>query len=214
MTQDGGQAEVDAKICGISTPEALEAATQAGARFIGFVFYPPSPRHIDADIAYDLARKIPTGVRAVGLFVDPDDTLLKQITGRVQLDMIQLHGDETPMRVSQIKQQLNMPVIKAIRIAGPSDLDDVEAYEDAADWLLFDAAQGGSGKVFDWSLLKGKRFKKPWMLSGGLTQDNVLDAISLLHPAAVDVSSGVESSRGVKDIHKIKDFINTVKSNE
>jgi len=202
------------KICGISDPEALQAAAVAGARFIGFVFYPPSPRNLSFDIAWTLAQHVPTGLRSVGLFVDPDDETLSHITGGIPLDMIQLHGGETPGRVAEIKAMTNMPVMKAIRISGAQDLDLIPAYESAADWLLLDGPRGGSGEPFDWSLLQGKEFKIPWMLAGGLTPDNVSEALKTLRPDAVDVSSGVEKSRGVKDPAKIKAFIEAVKSHE
>lgn len=207
------------KICGISDPENLRVATQNGARFIGFVFYPPSPRYLEFDIAWNLARNVPTGVRSVGLFVNPDDAQLDHILTGIQLDMIQLHGDESPGRIAEIKAKYNMPVIKAIRVANQGDLEGIEGYEAAADWLLFDAKPqnadlpGGMGETFDWAILAGREFKKPWMLSGGLNADNIDQALSILNPDAMDVSSGVESSRGVKDPKKIKEFLQTVKKN-
>ncbi len=206
---------MQAKICGIKTPEVLNAAIEAGARYIGFVFYPPSPRHIEIDTAKELAIMLPTGVRGVGLFVDPTDADLDAVLGKVQIDMIQLHGAETPARVSEIKQKYQMPIIKAFPVRDEADISHVEEYTDA-DWYLFDAKSadpampGGTGKSFDWSILSGKSFGKPWMLSGGLTQDNVGDALSVLSPTAVDVSSGVESTRGVKDTDKIRAFIEAV----
>lgn len=208
----------DVKICGLSTPETLAAAASGGARFVGFVFYPPSPRNVSFDVAYELARAVPTGVRSIGLFVDPDDEMLERIVTGIQLDMIQLHGDETPERVTEIKERFSMPVIKAIRVANKYDLEDVDAYEAVADWLLFDAKPagadlpGGTGESFDWNILKGRRFKKPWMLSGGLDVDSVAEALSILSPNAVDISSGVESSRGVKDPAKIQAFIQAARA--
>lgn len=205
------------KICGLSEPETLKATISAGARFVGFVFYPPSPRFVDFDIAYELARQVPTGVRSVGLFVDPGDEELHRITSSIQLDMIQLHGNETPGRVAEVKTKTNMPVMKAIRVATQSDLKGIEGFEAAADWLLFDSRPpkadlpGGTGECFDWSILNGREFKKPWMLGGGLNADNIKEALSILSPTAVDVSSGVESSRGIKDASKIKSFIQRVK---
>lgn len=206
------------KICGLSEPETLRAACENGARFVGFVFYPPSPRAVTIDTAYELARQVPTGVRSVGLFVDPSDVFLDQVTGAVQLDMIQLHGNETPQRITEIKQRTHMPVMKAIRVASRDDLADLDAIERAADWILFDAKPagadlpGGTGERFDWNILKGLNFDKPWMLSGGLDAGNAAEALSTLSPTAVDISSGVESTRGVKDASKIKDFLDTLKN--
>ena len=207
---------IHTKICGIKTPQALYAATSNGARFIGFVFYPPSPRHIDVNIAQDLAYQLPTGVRGVGLFVDPTDEQLETVLSRVQLDMIQLHGNEIPERVAQIKEKHVMPIIKAFPVRAAEDIDRAEDFSKVADWFLFDAKPpnadlpGGTGHSFDWGLLKGKSFSKPWMLSGGLTIENVGDALKDLSPNAVDVSSGVEAVRGEKDADKIKAFLAAV----
>ena len=206
------------KICGLSEPETLKTAIEAGARFVGFVFYEPSPRYVSFDIAWNLARAVPTSIRSVGLFVDPDNALLERVLTGIQLDMIQLHGNETPGRVAEIKDKYKMPVMKAIRVREESDLDGIEGFEAAADWLLFDSKPeqatlpGGTGHKFDWSLLEGRSFSKPWMLGGGLTPENVADALTQLSPDAVDVSSGVESAPGQKDSRKIKAFIDTVKS--
>lgn len=206
------------KICGISDPDNLRVAIDAGARFVGFVFYPPSPRHVSFDTAWNLARAVPTGVRSVGLFVDPENDFLKEVTSGIQLDMVQLHGNETPGRIAEIKELTHVPIMKAVRVAEASDLDNVAGFEAAADWLLFDAKAknsdlpGGTGESFDWNLLKGRGFKKPWMLGGGLNVSNVREALSVLKPDAVDVSSGVEKSRGVKDPDKIKSFIHAVKN--
>lgn len=209
------------KICGIKDPQNLEAAISAGARYIGFVFYDPSPRNVSFDIAWNLARAVPTGVRSVGLFVDPDPEQLERIVSGIQLDMIQLHGDETPDQVQAIRDKFKMPVMKAIRVSHDSDLSALKDYEDVSDWLLFDAKApqeqgndlpGGTGHSFDWNILKGQEFSKPWMLGGGLTAENVGKALSILSPNALDVSSGVESTRGQKDPIKIKAFIDAVKS--
>lgn len=206
----------DVKICGLSTPQTLRAAADAGARFAGFVFFPPSPRHVSPDIAASLARELPTGVRSVGLFVNADNALLEAVLGAVPLDMIQLHGEEPPARVAEIKARFKMPVIKAMRVADARDVAAARDYEDVADWLLFDAKvegdlPGGTGHVFDWHVLADRTFRKPWMLGGGLHAGNIGAALSVLKPAAVDVSSGVESARGVKDIKKIQEFIAAVK---
>lgn len=220
----------DVKICGLSTPETLQTAIESGARFVGFVFYPPSPRNISFDTAFELARQVPTGVRTTALFVDPDDILLERVLTGIQIDLVQLHGNETPERITEIKNRFHIPVMKAIRVATPDDLKDIEAYEKVADWLLFDtkvealpsnqpisqsASQplpGGTGQSFDWNLLKDKTFQKPWMLGGGLNADNIGEALSTLSPTAVDISSGVESAPGIKDPEKIKTFIAAVKS--
>ncbi len=207
------------KICGIKTPEALKAATENGARFVGFVFFPPSPRYVSIDTAKELSLMLPTGVRSVGLFVNPTDDQLDNVLGRVQIDMIQLHGDESPARISEIKHKYAMPIIKALPISTADDIDAIDEYETLVDWLLFDAKPpanadnpGGLGEVFDWHILKEEKFSKPWMLSGGLTPDNVSDALSILSPNAVDISSGVESARGIKDDNKIKAFLAAVKA--
>ena len=206
------------KICGLSDPQNLQTAIDAGTRFVGFVFYEPSPRNVSFDTAWNLARAVPTSIRSVGLFVDPDDELLERVLTGIQLDMVQLHGNETPGRVAEIKDKYKMEVMKAIRVREESDLEGIEGFDAAADWLLFDSKPekatlpGGTGHSFDWSLLEGRTFAKPWMLGGGLSPENVGDAIKQLSPNAVDVSSGVESAPGQKDPAKIKAFIEAVKS--
>jgi phosphoribosylanthranilate isomerase len=209
----------DIKICGIKTPDILSAATNAGARFVGFVFVPQSPRYIHPEQARLLARQIPTGVRSVGLFSNPDDETLSKFLSAVPLDFIQLHGTESPARVQDIKSRHAIPIIKAFSISSAEDLQQMESYMSVIDWILCDAKApagsditGGHGVPFDWQILVGKKFKKPWMLSGGLTPDNICDALDILSPDAVDVSSGVESARGVKDAEKIKSFILKVKN--
>lgn len=202
------------KICGIKDLVSLTAATENGAKFIGLVFYPPSSRYVETEQAKILARHVPTGVKAVGLFVDPSDQDLDKVIPITQLDMIQLHGSETPGRVQEIKDKYSIKVIKAIPIASAEDMKQVKAYEAVADWLLFDTKSpehGGSGKSFDWTILAGQTFTKPWMLAGGLTKENVKDALSLLQPDAIDVSSGVEIGKGVKSPEKIKEFLGYVR---
>lgn len=205
------------KICGISTPDVLKTCAESGVRYVGFVFYPPSPRHLSFDTAWTLAGQVPTGMRSIGLFVDPDDALLERILTGIPMDMIQLHGNETPGRIAEIKSKYAMPVIKAIRVNDESDLDAIAGYEAVCDWLLFDSKPkdatlpGGTGHAFNWDLLKNKTFSKPWMLSGGLNSDTVLDAIDALEPDAIDLSSGVESEKGVKDVEKIKKLMKTIK---
>lgn len=202
------------KICGIKDAENFHAAQNAGADYIGFVFYPPSPRAIDPKAAQELAREKIGRAKIVGLFVDPTDNGLRNVLTHVKIDMIQLHGDESPMRVIEIKAAYNIPVMKAIRVSNASDIDAATKFG-AADWILFDAKidgeHGGTGKSFDWNLLKDRNFTKPVMLSGGLTPENVAEAIEVVKPAAVDVSSGVERERGIKDPAKITAFIKAAK---
>ena len=207
------------KICGIKTPEIVAIAADAGARFVGFVFVPESPRYIHPEQARLLSRQLPTGLRSVGLFVNPTDEDLAQVLGAVSLDFIQLHGHESPARVAAIKSRFHLPVIKAFAISTAEDVTGVAPYLSVIDWILFDAKApatsniaGGNGVAFDWTILKDKQFPKPWMLSGGLTPENIADALSVLSPDAIDVSSGVEMTRGVKDAQKIRDFCVAVKS--
>ncbi len=202
---------VQVKICGIKTQEALEASISCGAHYVGFVFYPTSPRHIEIEIAHKLSQ-MATVVHRVGLFVDPSDTALEAVFSQVALDVIQLHGSETPQRCREIKTRYGLEIIKAFGVREAKDLADIEEYRNVADMYLFDNVQGGSGQSFDWSLLAGREFSRPWMLSGGLTAENVGEALSILSPAAVDVSSGVESERGVKDAGKIRAFLEAVKA--
>lgn len=218
------------KICGLKDKDNLRAALDAGAEYVGLVFHPASPRFIDVQTAWSLAREVPPDVKIVGLFVNPSDRELTKILSQVKIDMIQLHGDEDPLRVIAIKSGYNLPVMKTIRVAGEDDLSGVAHFEKAADWLLFDTklppaltlppihggegweggqSFGDTGQSFDWNLLAGKTFKKPWMLSGGLNAENVKDALALLQPDAVDVSSGVENISGEKDPDKIRAFIRT-----
>lgn len=206
---------LEVKICGISTPDTLAAAAVDGARYVGFVFYPKSPRYVGPSLAAQLARQTPTGVRTVGLFVTPDDELLDSVLSQVPLDMIQLHGNETPERVSEIKRNVSMPVMKAIRIGSDSDLKDAHAFEQAADRLLFDtkppsnvaSLPGGNGIAFDWTILAGRTWSTPWMLSGGLAADNLAEAVRVTGTTAVDVSSGLEDRPGNKTPALIRDFL-------
>ncbi len=202
------------KICGLTEPAGVAAAVEAGARYVGFVFFPKSPRHVTADQAAALAATVPLGVAKVGLFVNPDDALLQEVLARVPLDIIQLHGQETPARVAQIRQLAGLPVMKAVGVAEPRDLDALWDYGLVADMLLIDAKPpknaalpGGNGLAFDWRLLAGRQILKPWLLAGGLTPDNVSQALRLTRAQGVDVSSGVESAPGVKDPELIRKFI-------
>ena len=192
----------------------MEAAADAGARYVGLVFFPKSPRAVSVDEAARLASHVPVGVATVGLFVDPDDDLLDEVLGKVPLDIIQLHGSESPDRVARIKSLTGLPVMKAVGLSDPSDLPALTDYGLVADMLLVDAKPprdadlpGGNGLSFDWRLLVGRKWLRPWMLAGGLTAQNVAEAVRLTGAPAVDVSSGVESEPGVKDEALIRAFI-------
>lgn len=201
------------KICGISDPADVPAALLAGASYLGFVFFPKSPRNLDLPSAAAMAGAVPPGIMKVALVVDPSDEALDLLTDTVPLDMLQLHGGETPERVREIKTRTGLPVMKAVGVAGPDDLPRIDAYAEVADQLLIDAKPprdaelpGGNGLSFDWRLITGRRWSKPWMLAGGLTPDNVAEAIRMTGAAQVDVSSGVEAKPGVKDADKIAAF--------
>ena len=173
------------KICGITGPDALQAAVQGRARFAGFVFYPPSVRALDLESARSLTAQVPTGMRAVGLLVDPEDDMLGDHIRMLHLDMIQLHGNESPGRAAEIRARFGIPVMKALKIADESDLDHLPGYESACDWLLFDAATnpgdvpGGTGQSFNWTLLQDRDIALPGMLAGGLYEDNIAQALEV-----------------------------------
>jgi phosphoribosylanthranilate isomerase len=202
------------KICGLSTPETLEAALDAGADMVGFVFFAPSPRNLSLDDAMALGAQAQGRAIRVALSVDADDAFLDAAVEAARPDMLQLHGKETPERVLDLKRRFGLPVMKAIHVSGPEDLAAVAAYENAADRLIFDARPpkgailpGGNGAAFDWAILDHVDTKLPWMLSGGINPANVVDAIAATRAPGVDVSSGVERSPGVKDAGLIADFI-------
>jgi len=207
---------VRAKICGLSEPETVRMAVAAGAAYVGLVFYPPSPRNVTAKQACGLASLARAPVRKVGLFVDPDDATLAAVTMQVALDLIQLHGRETPERVAAVRAGFGVPVMKAIKVGSAEDVEAAHAYEDVCDLLLFDAKApgaklpGGTGQSFDWTLLAGRTWRKPWMLSGGLDAANVAEAVRVTGAALVDVSSGVESAPGRKDPAAIRAFLDAV----
>ena len=202
------------KICGLTRPEHVLAAAEAGAGYVGFVFFPKSPRNVAIDAARALALEVPVGVAKVGLVVNPTDAELDAILAAVPLDMIQLHGQESPDRVAGVRARYGLPVMKAVGVAEAADLDQLPAYEAVADQILVDAkAQkgadlpGGNGLAFDWRLIAGRHWVRPWMLAGGLTPGNVADAVRLTGASQVDVSSGVESAPGLKDAGLIRAFI-------
>ena len=205
---------VRCKICGLRTPADVEAAAQAGAGYIGLVFFPRSPRHLELPAARDLALAAPVGLAKVGLVVDADDATLQAITDAVPLDMLQLHGRESPARVAAVKARFGLPVMKAVGVAEEADLAAIAEYEAVADQILIDAKApkgaalpGGNGLAFDWRLIAGRVWQRPWMLAGGLTPGNVAEAVRLTGAAQVDVSSGVESAPGVKDAARIAAFV-------
>ncbi len=209
---------VETKICGLSTPETVDAAVAGGARFVGFVTYPRSPRHVASnDVLKALGARVPSSVVRVGLFVDPDDALLDERLATGAFDLLQLHGAETPERVAAIKTRAGKPVMKVIKVAQVSDVErGIAAYASVADRLMFDTdggtLPGGNAKAFDWKILSGRRVPLPWLLAGGLTPDNVAEAVRITGARIVDVSSGVESSRGVKSIELIGAFLDRVKA--
>jgi len=202
------------KICGLSTPDALDVALEAGADAVGFVFFPPSPRHLGFEAARLLGARVRGRAQKVALSVDADDDWLASAIEALQPDMLQLHGKETPERVVVVRTRLRLPVIKALPIAERADLTPIRLYASVADRLLFDARApreatrpGGLGKSFDWRLLQGLNPGVPFMLSGGLDAGNVAEALRITRASAVDVSSGVERAPGEKDPDKIRAFI-------
>jgi phosphoribosylanthranilate isomerase len=208
---------VEVKICGLSTPETVDAAVRFGARYVGFVTYPKSPRHISTGTMRELGARVPKDVIRVGLFVDPDDALLDEKLATGALDLVQLHGAESAERVAAIRQRTGKPVMKVIGVAAAGDVErGIRIYGPVADRLMFDAADGtlpgGNAKIFDWTTLSGRVVPLPWFLAGGLTPENVADAVRVTGARAVDVSSGVEATRGVKSIERIKAFLDRVKA--
>lgn len=207
-------AENKVKICGLRDAQSVHAAVQAGAAYVGFVFFERSPRALSIAQAAQLGALVPPGVAKVALTVDADDATLDALTAGVPLDMLQLHGSESPARVTQVRARYGLPVMKAVGVAGPDDLTALESYARVADQLLVDAKPpagavlpGGNGLAFDWRLIAGRRWPVPWMLAGGLTAGNVADAVRLTGARQLDVSSGVESAPGVKDVSLIRAFI-------
>lgn len=211
--------DLSIKICGLNTPEALETALEAGADMVGFVFFPPSPRHIGLELARALGSRVDGRAAKVALTVDASDEMLADIISALRPDMLQLHGSETPERVSAVRARFGLPVIKALPIAERRDLASIPTFAGVADRLLFDARApkeatrpGGLGKPFDWHLLNNVHPGVPTMLSGGLDVNNVAEALKITHAHGVDVSSGVERSPGHKDPEKIKNFIHAARA--
>ncbi len=210
---------VEVKICGVRTPAILEAAISAGAEFVGFVFFPKSPRNLTVPDAVDLAGAVGRRARTVAVVVDPDDDLVDRIVTEVRPDVLQLHGAETPERVGAVKTRAGLTVFKAVPVSDASDVVAAGRYSGVADQLLFDKKAppgaelpGGNGLCFDWAILDA--VAAPFALSGGLDADNVAEAIRLSGATLVDVSSGVETSPGVKDAGLIASFLASAKRDQ
>ena len=211
--------DIKVKICGLTDPADIPAAILAGASYVGFVFFPKSPRHLVLEDAAFMAAAVPVGIMKVALTVDADDAMLDALTEQVPLDMLQLHGSETPERVADVKARYGLPVMKAVGIADADDLPQLDAFGRVADQLLVDAKPprgadrpGGNALAFDWSLIAGRSWPVPWMLAGGLTPDNAAQAVRLTGARQLDVSSGVESAPGVKDGALMRAFVEAAKS--
>jgi len=214
--------DVAVKICGLTTAAQVVAATDAGARYLGFNFFPKSPRFLDLTQAARLAASVPAGIAKVGLVVNPSDAELDALITQVPLDMIQLHGAETPQQVRAIKDRFGLPVMKVIGVSDQDDLDAIDHYAGVADQLLIDAKPprgatlpGGNGLTFDWTLLAARKYwTLPWILAGGLTPDNVAEAIRMTGARQVDVASGVETAPGVKDPDLMAAFVTAAQGTE
>ena len=206
--------DIRVKICGLRTQADVAAVAKAGAAYAGFVFFPKSPRHLTIPDAKALALAVPVGLAKVALIVNADDAAIEAILADVPIDILQLHGAETPERVAQVRDRFRLPVMKAVGLSGEADLAAIMDYSLVADLLLVDAKPGsgtdlpgGNGLAFDWRLLVGRKWLRPWMLAGGLGPYNVAEAIRLTGARQVDVSSGVESAPGVKDAGLIAAFV-------
>ncbi|PJG51751.1 phosphoribosylanthranilate isomerase [Bradyrhizobium forestalis] len=209
------------KICGLSTPETLETALEAGADMVGFVFFPPSPRHLSLELGRDLGRQVKGRALKVALTVDADDATLDNVMDALSPDILQLHGRESVARLRDIKQRFGRPVMKAVPVATAADLAVLPGYAAVADHILFDARApkdatrpGGLGEPFDWHLLENLDLKLPYMVSGGLHADNLAEALRVTRAGGVDVSSGVESAPGVKDPQMIQAFIRAARATQ
>ena len=205
--------DVGVKICGLRSHAQIDAAIQAGASYIGLNFFAKSPRSVTIEEAAPLAAAMPAGVAKVALVVDADDAMLDALAEKVAIDILQLHGSETPARVTEVKARYGLPVMKVVGLADASDLIKLDAHLSVADMILVDAKApkdavlpGGNGVTFDWTLLEGRRWPIPWMLAGGLNPSNVAEAIRLTRANQVEVASGVGTSPGVKDPQLMKQF--------
>jgi phosphoribosylanthranilate isomerase len=212
------RAMAQAKICGLTTPAAVQAALDGGAAYLGFVFFPKSPRSLDPETAARLAEPVRGRAQVVAVTVDPDDETLERIARILRPDLIQLHGAETPERAADVRRRTGALTVKAIPVSGAEDLAAAAAYDGAADHLMLDAKApadaalpGGNGARFDWSIASGRRYARPWFLAGGLDPWNVAEALQVSGAPVVDVSSGVERGPGYKDPRLISAFLDAVR---
>ena len=205
--------DIAIKFCGLRKLDDIETAARTGARYVGLMFFPPSPRHLELEQAQALVQATPSDLSKVGVSVNPTNTFLETLLSYVSLDMLQLHGQESPERIAEIKKKFGLPVIKAIGLSDSSDLPQIAQYTQAADQILVDAKPpkggalpGGNALSFDWRLIKNQQWTKPWLLAGGLTPENVGQAIALTNAKQIDVSSGIESYPGMKDPQLMEKF--------
>jgi len=210
---------IDVKICGVNDRAGLDASLRHGARMIGFNFFPKSPRFVTTGQVAALSQVVPDDVERFGVTVDADDAMLEQVIAAARLSVVQLHGHEGPDRAAAIRERFGVKVMKVIRVSEAPDLDAVAAFEPVADLIMFDAKPpkgatrpGGNAVAFDWRLLSGRRWRRPWLLSGGLDPDNLRQAVEISGARAADVASGVESAPGVKDPERIKAFLQEASS--
>jgi len=210
--------DIRIKMCGLTRPEDVAAAVLAGANYVGFVFFEKSPRHLALDAAAAMAQSAPGGVAKVALVVDADDAALDALMAQVPIDMLQLHGSESPQRVTAVKARYGLPVMKAVGIAGAMDLPQLDVYARVADQILVDAKPpkgadrpGGNALAFDWTLIQNRRWPVPWMLAGGLTPHNAALAIERTGARQLDVSSGIESAPGIKDAKLMSAFVDSAR---
>ena len=206
--------DVSVKVCGLTSAAAMEDAAKAGARYAGLVFFEKSPRNVSIDQAREIALAAPIGLAKVALTVDASDDFLQAMLDKVAIDIIQLHGKETPERVREVKAKFGLPVMKAVGVADKDDLFKLDMFSEVADQILVDAKApkgadlpGGNGLAFDWTLIQGRRWSTPWMLAGGLTPETARKAVEMTGARQLDVSSGVESAPGIKDAQKMQAFV-------
>ncbi|WP_338550401.1 phosphoribosylanthranilate isomerase [Roseovarius phycicola] len=206
--------DIKVKLCGLTRPEDVAVAAEAGAAYVGFVFFPKSPRYVSLPQARNMALSAPIGLAKVALVVNADNATLDSLTDQVPLDMLQLHGHESPDRVLEVKKRYGLPVMKAVGVADETDLAAIDTYSEVADQILLDTKPpkdatrpGGNAVAFDWNLIAGRRWSVPWMLAGGLTVDNVAEAIQRTGANQLDLSSALESAPGVKDHAKMRAFV-------